>query len=179
MSSDVALFRHYGVSPWEFEVIFETLSRTFIVQEEQLQPDDLDYVSMIEINFPFPYGEAFFQHFTMESWFRIKGVLKDIKRRRGRKGLKTYLQFVGIEGTDRPVLTFPILSKTDRSFEMGVEKLEYLVDIIPLQLKELPKDASEVLYSYDEASFKWSPGIANGKDGVRYFFNGNSWKVKG
>jgi hypothetical protein len=176
LSSDAAIFRHYGVSPWEIEVIFATLRRTFVVQEEELRPDESDYVSMIEIHFPFPYGEAFFQQFSMESWFRIKGVLKDVKRRRGRKGLKTYVQFEGVAMSERPHVMFPLLSKSDRPYEMGIEKLEYLVDIVPLQLKGLPEDALEVWYSFDEASFKWFPGVASGKDGRKYVFASEAWR---
>src|SRR5207302_10954620 len=116
---------HYGVSPWEIEVIFDTLRRAFQVQEEQLRPDDSGYVSMIEIRFPVPYDEAFFQQFTMESWYKIKGVLKDIKRRRGKKGLKSYLRFAGVADKERPILSFPLFAKNERPFEMGIEKLEY------------------------------------------------------
>lgn len=179
MSSHAAIFRHYGVSPWEIEVIFSTLRRTFVVEEEEQGPDDSDYVSMIELRFPVPFGESFFQYITMESWFRIKGVLKDVKRRRGRKGLKTYVQFAGVDGADRPQLMFPILSKSDRPYEMGIEKLEYLVDIVPLQLKGLPEDAYEVFYSFDDASFKWYPGVASGAGGAKYLFSSDAWKVKG
>jgi len=178
VSDGSALFRHYGVSPWEIEVIFDTLRRAFQVQEEQLRPDDSGYVSMIEIRFPVPYDEAFFQQFTMESWYKIKGVLKDIKRRRGKKGLKSYLRFAGVADKERPILSFPLFAKNERPFEMGIEKLEYPVDIIPLQLKELPSDVVEIEYNYDEESFKWHPYLAKKSDGINYTFKDDSWKTK-
>ena len=80
------------------------------MEEKQRQPDDPQYVSMIEIGFPVPYGESFFQEFTMESWFKIKGVIKDIKRRRGRKGLKAFVRFAGFS-SESVDLVFPLVSK--------------------------------------------------------------------
>jgi hypothetical protein len=89
---DTATFYHYGISPWEIEIIYDTLNRSFEVEEKQLAPDDPEYVSMVEIRFPVPYNEAFFQQeFGMDSWFKIKGIIKDVKKRRGRKGIKALI----------------------------------------------------------------------------------------
>ena len=167
-----ATFYHYGVSLWEIEIIYDTLNRSFEVEEKQLQPDDPQFVSMIEVGFPVPFDESFFQTFTMESWFKIKGVIKDVKRRRGRKGVKAFIRFAG-----SPAVVFPLLNKGDRQFEMGIEKLEYLVDVVPLQIKSIPPDTEEVWFSYDEVSYKWSPSIAKSSD-RNYFFKNNEWKTK-
>ncbi len=167
-----ATFYHYGVSLWEIEIIYDTLNRSFEVEEKQLQPDDPQFVSMIEVGFPVPFDESFFQTFTMESWFKIKGVIKDVKRRRGRKGVKAFIRFAG-----SPAVVFPLLNKGDRQFEMGIEKLEYLVDVVPLQIKSIPPDTEEVWFSYDEASYKWSPSVAKSSD-RNYFFKNNEWKTK-
>ncbi|MEM3160745.1 MAG: hypothetical protein QXJ74_08175 [Nitrososphaera sp.] len=168
-----AIFRYYAISPWETETLYDTLKRSFEVKEEELRPDDTSYVSMVEISFPVMYGESFFQEFSMDSWHKVKEILKNMKRRRGKKGVKTYVRFAGFGDTPVP-LVFPLLSKGDRQYEMGIEKLEYLVDIVPLQLKTVPAGAEEVLYSYDEATFKWSPAIALVK-GVNYSFKNNEW----
>ena len=85
-TSATATFYHYGISPWEIEVIYDTLNRSFEVEEKQLPPDDPQYVSMVEIGFPVSYSESFFQEeFTMDSWSKIKGVTKDLKRRHGQE----------------------------------------------------------------------------------------------
>lgn len=149
------------------------MKRSFEVEDEELQPDDPQYVSMVEIDFPVLYGESFFQNFSMDSWHKIKEILKNMKRRRGKKGVKTYVRFAGFGDVNTPVV-FPLLSKGDRQFEMGIEKLEYLVDIVPLQLKTVPFGAEEVVYSYDEATFKWSPSIAL-VHGINYSFKNNEW----
>lgn len=167
-----ATFYHYGVSLWEIEIIYDTLNRSFEVEEKQLQPDDPQFVSMIEVGFPVPFDESFFQTFTMESWFKIKGVIKDVKRRRGRKGVKAFIRFAG-----SPAVVFPLLNKGDRQFEMGIEKLEYLVDVVPLQIKSVPPNTEEVWFLYDEASYKWSPSVAKSSD-RNYFFKNNEWKTK-
>src|ERR671918_2350768 len=84
---DTATFYHYGISPWEIEIIYDTLNRSFEVEEKQLAPDDPEYVSMVEIRFPVPYNEAFFQQeFGMDSWFKRRGISTDVKKRRGAKG---------------------------------------------------------------------------------------------
>jgi hypothetical protein len=168
-----ATFQHYGISPWEIEVIYDTLARSFEVEEKQMQPDDPQYVSMIEVGFPLPYGEPFFQEFTMESWFKIKGVIKEIKRRRGKKGLKALVRFAGF-GKEKAAIVFPLTTKGDRQFEMGMEKIEFMVDIVPVQLKVIPDGAEEIWYSYDEASFRWSPAVA--KSDVNYVFKNGEWK---
>jgi hypothetical protein len=171
-----AAFYHYGISPWEIEVIYSTLGRSFEVEEKQLQPDDPQYVSMVEICFPARFSESFFQEFTMDNWFKITGVIKDIKRRRGRKGLKAFLRFAGY-GNETIDVVFPLLARGDRQFEMGIEKLEYIVDIVPVQLKSVPAETDEIWYSFDEASFRWSPATAK-SNSVNYFFKNSEWKTK-
>ena len=173
----IAAFCHYGISPWEIEVIYDTLMRSFQVDERQLQPDDPQYVSMIEIGFPIRYDESFFQTFSMDSWFKIKGIIKDIKRRRGRKGIKTFIKFSGLGNDHSVTLAFSSVSKGDSSFERGIEKIEYLTDIVPLQLKSIPANTEEVWFTYDEITNKWNPDVAKSKN-INYIFKNNEWKVK-
>ena len=177
---DTVAFYHYGISPWEIEVIYDTLTRSFEVEEKQLPPDDPQYVSFIEIRFPVPYNEAFFQQeFTMDSWFKIKGVMKDIKKRRGRKGTKVFIRFAGFGNNNNKKIgiVFPLQSKGDRQFQMGIEKIEYLVDIVPAQLQLTPQGAEEIWYLYEETSYKWVPSVARTND-VNYIFKNNEWKTK-
>lgn len=178
---DTAVFYHYGISPWEIEVIYDTLNRSFEVEEKQLPLDDPQYVSMVDIGFPIPYNEAFFQQeFTTDSWFKIKGVMKDVKKRRGRKGIKAFIRFAGFgnsNNTKKIGIVFPLQSKGDRQFEMGIEKIEYLVDIVPVQLQLIPPGAEEIWYFYDEASSKWIPSVAK-TSSINYLFKNNEWRTK-
>jgi hypothetical protein len=176
--SDTATFYHYGISPWEIEVIYDTLKRSFEVEENQLPPDDPQYVSMIEIGFPVPYSERFFQQeFTMDSWFKIKGVIRDVKKRRGKKGIKVFIRFAGFGNNEKIDIVFPLQSKGDRQFEMSIEKIEFLVEIVPVQLQFIPTGAQEIWYLYDEVSYKWSPSVAK-TSSINYLFNNNEWRTK-
>jgi hypothetical protein len=175
---ETAAFYYYGISPWEIEVIYDTLSRSFEVEEKQLSPDDPQYVSMVEIRFPVPYNDTFFQQdFTMDNWFKIKGVIKDVKKRRGRKGIKAFIKFAGFGNNKEIGIVFPLQSKGDRQFEMGIEKIEYLVDIVPVQLKLIPPEAEEIWYLYDETSYRWIPSVAKTSN-LNYIFKNNEWKTK-
>src|SRR3712207_9228730 len=106
---------------------------------------------MVDIGFPIPYNEAFFQQeFTTDSWFKIKGVIKDVKKRRGRKGIKAFIRFAGFgnnNNTKKIGIVFPLQSKGDRQFEMGIEKIEYLVDIVRSEERRVGK----------ECRSRWSP----------------------
>jgi hypothetical protein len=156
----IAKFYYYGISPFEIEAIYSTLKRFFgAVEDEQLQANDTSYASMIEIGFPILFDESFFQVLTLEGWFRIKSLIKEMKRRRGKKGIKTFLRFNGIMEGINSQLLFSLTNKNDRHFEMGLEKIEYLVDIIPVQLDKLPVNTEVIEYSYDEVSHKWNPHI--------------------
>ena len=156
----IAKFYYYGLSPFEIEAIYSTLKRFFgVVEDQQIQANDASYASMIEIGFPIPFDESFFKVLTLEGWFRIKSLIKEMKRRRGKKGIKIFLRFDGVMERINSQLLFSLLNKNDRDFEMGLEKIEYLVDIISIQLDKLPATAELIEYSYDEASHKWNPHI--------------------
>src|ERR1044071_2989440 len=172
----VAKFRYYGIAPFEIEVIYDVLSSCFDVYEEQLETDDNQHVTFVEIEFPHPFNESFFQFFTMERWYKIKGVIKEMKRRRGKKGVKAFLNFCGIVPEIKSRLIFSLTNKNNRQFEMGIEKIEYLVDIVSLQLGVLPSNIKEIIYAYDEVSFRWSPRAARGNGGIDYFFKNQEWK---
>src|ERR671919_415491 len=142
---DTATFYHYGISPWEIEVIYDTLNRSFEVEEKQLPPDDPQYVSMVEIRFP---------------------------------GFGNNNNNNNNNNDDKKIdIVFPLQSKGDRQFEMGMEKIEYLVDIVPVQLRLIPPGTEEIWYLYDEASAKWSPSIAK-TGSINYLFKNNEWKTK-
>ncbi len=144
------------------------------MQDAEIAADDPNYISMVEISFPIAYSESFFEIFSMDNWFKIKGVLKDMKQRRGKKGLKTYLRFAGFANNSIP-LVFPLLSLGDRQYSMGLEKLEYMVDIVTTQLKSLPANTEQVWYSYSDEGFRWTPNSARA-NGANYLFKNDEWK---
>jgi hypothetical protein len=180
-----AKFLYYGIAQFEIEVIYSALKAAFgRVDEQQLPIEDTQYVSMVEIEFPIPFGESFFQKFTMERWYKIKGLIKEMKRRRGgRKGVKVFISFCGIEPEEmKPRLIFLLANKNNKLFEMAIEKIEYLVDIIPIQMQTFTStnNMDEVVYCYDEVIFRWSPYSTKYADGSEYYYlpRTKEWKKK-
>jgi len=192
LKDKTAAFRHFGLSPAEIEIVYDTLNRTFTVQETMVEREDEkqdagtaepgknQYISLLEIEFPMPYKESFFEAFTIESWFKIKGIIKEMKRRRGRKGLRALLIFEQAAASSAqesfPSVVFELAASGNRQFEMGIEKIEYIVDIVPVQLASIPARTERVWYSFDEVTYKWAPALALA-DGVEYMLKNNEWKT--
>ena len=75
------------------------------------------------------------------------------------------------------VLFFPCRAKTTGNLKLGIEKIEYLVDIVPGQLQLMPPGAVEIWYLYDEASYRWTPSVARTSN-LNYIFKNNEWKTR-
>lgn len=152
------IFRYSGISTSETEVIYTSLSNVFPVYEELVATDpNSSYVSFVEIQFPVPYGDSFFQLIGTYRWNNIKGVLKEMKHRRGRKGLKVLLSFNGISVDPNLDLVFSIVIDKGSEFDNAIEKIEYLGDIIPFQIQSLPRTSNKIIYLYDETCSRWMP----------------------
>jgi len=153
-----ARFRYYGISPFEIEIIYDVLKETFGLEEEQLEHVDEKIASVIEIYFPIAYDESFFTWFSPERWFKIKEVLKEMTKRRGKRDIKIVFDFCG-NMADKPRVRFDLKSKNGREFELAIEKIEYMVDTINIQLKTYSNSIDVVEYSYNEEIHKWVPNI--------------------
>jgi hypothetical protein len=153
-----AKFRYYGISPFEIEIIYEVLKKSFGLREEQLGHVDESLASVVEIYFPVSFDESFFTWFPGESWFKIKEVLKEMAKRRGRRDIKIVFEFCGYT-TTRPRIRFSLKGKKDREFEQAIEKIEYMVDTINMQTNRYSEDIVEVEYSYSEDNHRWIPYI--------------------
>ena len=73
------------------------------------------------------------------------------------------------------------MSKNNNLFEMAIEKIEYLVDIIPIQIQTFTcTNLDEIIYSYDEERFKWIPYSTKYSDGSEYYYlpKTKEWKKK-
>lgn len=160
MTSDsYAKFKHYGISPFEIEVIYDVLKESFELQEEQLVPIDENTMSMVEIELPVSYDDSFFSWFSAERWIKIKEVLKEMARRRGKSGIRIVFDFCGNTDDSPARVRFLLKGRSGREFEIAIEKIEYMVDTIKMQLKKLPCDIDEVEYLYDEKNHRWFPSI--------------------
>ena len=162
-------FCFYDLSIREQEVIYTLLAKTFYVIEEKLSFDDMesqlpnflsitDYsITFVNLIFPFKFDNYLFQIIPIEYWNSIKNIIKEIKHRRGNKPVICIFKFKGNTNQADFTIIFSITNSSVRSFEVAIEKVEYLVDIVPTQLNSLPPNTFEVFYLYDESSSKWIP----------------------
>ena len=55
---------HYGISPWEINVVTSILEKKFFVENDETENDFTDkFVSFLNIHFPYPFNSQFFKWF--------------------------------------------------------------------------------------------------------------------
>jgi len=146
--------KHYGVSPWEINVITSILDKRFLTEDEEIENTyEEKFVSHLEILFPYSFNDEFFKWFDYKEWDRLKGVFKEMKRRRGDgKALRIELSFSG-----EPNIKFVIESDQSQWFKMEVEKIDFVVELLPYHLDEekLPMGVNSVIYNFDQEAARW------------------------
>ena len=167
--------KHYGVSPWEINVITSILDKRFLTEDEEIENTyDEKFVSHLEILFPYSFNDEFFKWFDYKEWDRLKGVFKEMKRRRGDgKALRIQLNFSG-----EPNIRFVIESDESQWFKMEVEKIDFVVELLPYHLdeKNLPKYVKSVIYNFDQEAARWrlNTVFTNEK---KFVNSKNGWKL--
>jgi hypothetical protein len=146
---------HFGISPFEIEVIYDTLSKFLLVDEGKILVEESEYVSLLNIEFPVAYDEYFFQSFGFDNWQKIKYVLKEMKRRRGRKRFKITVSFCGISTDINSKLVFSLTSEIGPQFEYAIEKIEHIIDTIHVEIINLESKRQSMSYTYDAIAMKW------------------------
>ena len=154
MNSIIKL-EYFGISPFEIEVIYNTLSKFLLVDEGEILVEESEYVSLLNIEFPVAYDEYFFQSFGFDNWQKIKYVLKEMKRRRGRKRFKITLSFCGISTDINSKLVFSLTSEIGPQFEHAIEKIEHIIDTIHIEIKNLESKRQSMSYTFDAIAMKW------------------------
>ena len=166
--------RFYGISPWELEVFYTLLHNMFNVSEVPSSDQDEDFTTMMDITFPLEFNEAFFKWFGTPRWDKVKGIIKEMKRRRGGgNSLRVYIKFTG-----KPDIIFTIDLDDRHSFDTAVDKMDFVLELLPYHLdrKKLPSEITEVLYQFDYITGKWI--VRAGQSGEQmYQFLENEWKI--
>ena len=167
--------KHYGISPWEINVITSILDKRFQTEDEEIENTyENKFVSSLEISFPYSFNEEFFKWFDFKEWDKLKGVFKEMKRRRGNgKAIKIELNFSG-----EPDINFIIQSDQSQWFKMEVEKIDFVVELLPYHLEpdKIPKGVKKIVYNFDQTTARWKLSIVYTDD--KMFVNSeNGWKL--
>jgi len=145
--------RYYGISPWEIEVIYDLFNGKFMILQEETEQNKENFVSALTIDVPLPFSEEFFKWFEFKVWEKVKHIIKEMKRRRG----KGNAIIVEILFTGKPNVRFVTDLSENHNFNSAIEKIDFVVELLPYHLTDsnIPNDPSEVLYKYDIESGKW------------------------
>ena len=165
--------KYYGISPWEIEVIYGFLNARFSITQEEIEPNDDDFVSFLDVDIPLAFNDEFFQWFDFRRWEKIKDVFKEMKRRRGTgNALKIQLNFSG-----NPKIVFILDIEDKRWYDNAIEKIDFVLELLPYHLnpEKLPSDVTEINYKFDTKSIRWRLNSAKAPNKM-YVFRGDSWK---
>ena len=171
---------YYGISPWEIEVIYGLFNGKFRILQEETEQNKENFVSALNIDIPLPFSEEFFKWFEFRAWERVKSIIKEMKRRRG----KGNAIVVEILFTGEPNVRFVTDLNENHDFNSAIEKIDFVVELLPYHLNDsnIPSDLSEVLYKYDIESGKWKlnqvwTGFAGSAGRKKFIFTKKGWNV--
>jgi len=171
---------YYGISPWEIEVIYSLFSGKFRIQQEETEQNKENFVSALTIDIPLSFSEEFFKWFEFKAWERVKSIIKEMKRRRG-KGNAIVVEIIF---TGEPNVQFVTDLNENHDFNSAIEKIDFVVELLPYHLNDsnIPSDPSEVLYKYDKESGKWKlnqvwTGFGGSAGRKKFIFTKKGWNV--
>ncbi len=169
-----AVLRYYGISPWEIEVAYSYLHSRFKIVQDEIEPDDPDFASVLQMEIPVAFSEEFFEWFDFRRWENLKALLKEMKRRRGRgNALKIVMSFAG-----EPAIRF-VLDAGDRQwYDNALEKMDFVLELLPYHLspENLPQNVSAISYRFDERTKRWR--LYEAHVGARkYTMTHNAWRA--
>lgn len=170
-SALIATLTYYGISPWEIEVFYGLLNSHFTIVQKETEPFDEDFVSYLDLSIPLDFNDAFFKWFDFKRWDRVKDIFKEMKRRRGAgNALKAQIHFSG-----RLMITFVVDPLEKRWFNNAVEKIDFMLELVPHHMQKLPAQTTSLTYRFDAESARWRPRLAVTIDGKEFSFRGDAW----
>ncbi len=131
------IINHFGLSLGETQAINNLFSR-YNVDENEIEPD-YEYASILEIEFIKEEKMLFFEYIPIDKWSTLIEIIKNIKKRRGKKGLKfksiiTEISDLENTGYDKPKTlkktVFLLNHKDNIDFNKGLERIEITIENI-------------------------------------------------
>ena len=167
-----ATLTYYGISPWEIEVFYGLLNSHFVVVQDEVRPFDPDFVSHIDLEIPLDFNDAFFKWFDFKRWDRVKDILKEMKRRRGTgNALRALVHFSGTMRT-----TFVIDALEKRWFDNALEKIDFVLELLPHHLAAIPPRTVSITYGFNTTSARWRIDKSVDAAGNAFVFRGDGWE---
>lgn len=166
--------KYYGVSPWEIEVLYGLLHDMFIVKQDTNIEQDRDYDTVIGLYFPLEFNDEFFRWFGHMRWGKIKGMLKEMKRRRGAgKTIKTHIHFSG-----KPNIRFVVGLDEHHWFNTAIEKIDFILELLQYHLdpQKIPQNVTDLIYEFDQVTGRWYLHTAFSYN-KKYVFSENGWRL--
>lgn len=166
--------QYYGISPWEIEVIYGYLNSRFVIIQEEIEANDDNFVSFLNLDIPLAFNEEFFKWFDFRRWEKMKAIFKEMKRRRGTgNALKIKINFLG-----KPKIVFVLDTEDRQWYDNAIEKIDFVLELLPYHLdpEKLPSDVLEIVYKFDPESVRWRLNTATSEN-KRYAFRGDSWNA--
>ncbi len=129
---------HIGLSTGEIEAINNLFSK-YTVHETKTDYD-FEYASILEVEFVKDIQIAFFDFISIDNWAFLIEIIKNIKKRRGKKGLrfKTAItevnKYNGSNGyyDEEPIIlrktAFLLNHRNDLDFNKGLERIEIAIE---------------------------------------------------
>lgn len=153
----------WGLSLGEIETI-NNLLKDYYVSEIPIN-QNINYASTLEFEFLKNKNTDFFDDITIEKWTDLVGVIKNMKKRRGRKGLKLKITIVDYiesgdttdvnvndkngEDIEREVellfvkrTIFLLVHKIDSEFIKGLERIEVAIESLTELFKKISQSSS-------------------------------------
>lgn len=155
-------------------MIYGYLNSRFSIIQEEIEVNDENFVSFLDLDIPLDFSEEFFKWFEYRRWEKIKDVFKEMKRRRGSgNALKIKINFSG-----NPKIVFVVDTEDKQWYDNAIEKIDFVLELLPYHLdpEKLPSDILEISYKFDPESARWrlNTALAESK---KYTFSGSGWKV--
>jgi len=148
-------------------------SSRFSVSQEEIEQDEPEFVSKLNLDIPLAFNEEFFRWFDFRRWEKIKALFKEMKRRRGSgNALKINIKFVG-----KPNISFVLDTEDKQWYDNSIEKMDFVLELLPYHLdpEKLPSDITDVIYRFDADSVRWRLSLAISPS-KRYSFKGDGWR---
>ena len=154
------IINHWGLSLGEIETI-KNIFDNYEVIESQLQKNS-DYASTLEIEFIKNISAEFFNCMTIDKWNIFVDIIKNIKKRRGNKGLQFRLTITDYfeetqyqnENVDDKIellffrrMIFLLGYKNNNEFIKGLERIEIAIE----NLAELSNQTKKFFDSMEDS----------------------------